>query len=215
MSTNVKEIFGDMEGKPQAGRNRRLHIAIILLCLASLMTSLILGYFLFDAQKKIDYERGRFDAALDTISQKNGEIQSYQADVETANACVNELQSANEAQESKINSLQSDIDSLNSVVGSQNSQIDSLNSKVSQLSTLKITRVDVQNNNCRNSFIFVDGVLAAGTRANGHTYFYVPPGSYSIQACSEPSRTNCGSTTTMNMNVSVFTLTIYKHPSCG
>lgn len=154
---------------------------------------LIVLLLLLNAQIDLNYAKGKYSAALETISDKNEEISSLESEVKSSNSRVRELNS-------KIDSLRSEIDSLNA--------------KISSAGEEKISLVAVTNNNCNNSFVFVDGRLAAGTRANGNTYFYVPYGKYDVQVCTEPSRTSCGEKSNREINMQVYPLTITKHSSC-
>lgn len=184
----TQKVLQDNEGTQKLKNNRGNSMALLLF-----ISNLVLLYFLLNMQISRDYARGRFAAALNTISEKNDEIASLADDIDIAN--------------SRITSLKSDNEELES-------EIDSLNTKISSLSTPKISRIDINNKHCTNSYIFVDGRLAAGTRAGGTTYFYLPHGSYSFQICNEPSRSNCGSSVPVNAGVSVFTFTVNRHPSC-
>jgi hypothetical protein len=174
-----------------------------------LIASAILTFLFLDAQYKLNFEHGKFDAALDTIGGKNEEIQSYKTEIEIKNSQITGLNSKVNSQSSEIDSQNLEIISLRSEIDSLRSEIKSLNSKISSLSTVKITRVDVVNNSNFNQYIFIDGRLTAGTRGGGgKTYFYIPPGTYSLQACSDPYKSDCGSKKSFTASKSTFSWTI-------
>jgi len=177
----------------QSSQKPKNNLGIWLLVILLFIAGMTLMYFLIDLQYKLDYSNGRFDASLDAISKKNDEIRTFKVNLENAN--------------SQITTLTSENQSLSSEIESQNSQIASL-------SEIRISRVDIVNESCTNQYIFLDGVLAGGTRGDGRTHFYIPPGSHEFQICAEPYRSRCSDKKVYDVDTEVFTFTIWKHPSC-
>lgn len=207
------------QGKHNSQKTRKnirggITTGFLLITSVLFLTSLTLLYFLIDTQYKLDYSRGKFDAALDTISKKNQELESFQIELETANSRISTLNSKIDSLNLEKTSLNSEIISLNSKTASLSSEIVSLNSKIASLSQIKISRIDIVNNNCNNQYLFLDGRLAGGTRGGGRTYFYAPPGSHEFQVCGDPYRSNCTSKKIHMVDTEVFTYTITRHPSC-
>jgi hypothetical protein len=158
-----------------------------------LIASVVVTFLLVDTQSQLDDKRWELYQAESAIDERDSQIDS--------------LQSSLDESSSRISSLRSELEE-------RNSEIDSLNSRLAASNTLKIARVDIVNTNCYNAFVFVNNRLTTGTRPSGKTYFFVPPDTYSIQFCSDPYKSNCGSSKNFGIYTAVYTITITRHPSC-
>ncbi len=152
--------------------------------------SVILLFSLVQAQDSLYSTRRRLDRALDTIDAQNDEINSL---IET---------------QDNLDSTRERLDRALDTIDAQNDEIDSLNSKISSMSSVKITRVDVKNEGSNNQYLFLDNRLVAGTRGGGETYFYIPPGTYDFQSCGDPYRSSCGSKKEFTVSSSTTTWTV-------